>query len=151
MRLPDYPPPLLTPFAGIFYDGVAQGELRLPVCPDCGAVYWYPPAILPCHPDTAPGWRAVSPQGVVYSFTRIERSLLPDADPASVPYTLVMVHPIDAPAARVIGVLADADDGPVQCGDIVRFQPARVKDHWIPAFVRDQGDPQPDDMPREAI
>ncbi len=138
MRLPDFPPPLLTPFAGIFYDGVARGELRLPVCPDCGTVYWYPPEILPCHPEATPAWRAASAQGLVYSFTRIERSLLPEADPAAVPYTLVMVHPVDAPAARVIGVLTDADDSPVQCQEVVRFQPVRVKQHWIPAFVREK-------------
>ena len=137
MKLPDFPPPLLTPFSRLFYEGIAQGELRLPVCPECGRIYWYPPTILPCHPDSAPAWRAVSPEARVYSFTRIERSLLPDADPRAVPYTLVMAHPTDAPNARIIGVLVDAEEeGPVQCDDMVRFQPIRVRDHWIPGFAR---------------
>lgn len=134
--LPNFAPPLSDGVSRPFYEGLEQGELRLTACPECGRIYWYPPELLPCHPSLRPAWRAVSPIGIVYSFTTIMRSLLPGADPDSVPHTIVLVEPLDAPGARVIGLMADDTGEGIGCGDHVRLHPIDMGTHIIPGFVR---------------
>lgn len=134
---PDFAPPRTSALARPFYEALDEGVLRLPACPVCGIFYWYPPDILPCHHEVRAEWRAVSPVGTVYSFTTIERSLLPGAKKGSVPHTILMVEPLDAPGARLIGLAADGKGEEIACGDRVRFHPLRINDHVVLGFVRE--------------
>lgn len=135
MGLPDFAPRFETDAVRPYYEGLEQGELRATACPVCGTFYWYPPEILPCHPSHEPEWRAVSPVGDVYSFTTIERSLLPGADAHSVPHTIIMMHPDDAPGVRIIGLLDGDDASSIACGSRVRLSPIRIGEHIVPGFV----------------
>ena len=135
MGIPAYPPQFDTDLVRPFYDGLAAGELRMPACPQCGAVYWYPPEVMPCHPEAHPQWRAISPQGVVYSFTTVTRSLLPDDDNSQVPYQIVLVEPDDAPDGRVVGLYLGAEGDVPACGQRVTLQPAPAGDVTLPGFA----------------
>jgi cytochrome P450/uncharacterized OB-fold protein len=98
--------PLDDPTTRPFWDGVAAGELRLPQCERCGQWQWYP---LPDVPHACGGqlvWRAVRPQGTVFTHTTVRRPFLPD-DTSSVPYTSCLVELDDAPGVRLVGRLAD--------------------------------------------
>ena len=101
MGVPNFPPRLDTDLCKPFYEGLAAGELRITACPECGTFYWYPPEVLPCHPESHAVWKPLSGEGTIYSFTTVERSLLPGADPASVPHTILLVEPAEAPQTRM--------------------------------------------------
>lgn len=134
MGAPLFPPHLDTDLVRPFYDGLAAGELRLPACPDCGRVYWYPPEVTPCHPERDLEWRTLSPEGEVYTFTTIVRSLLPGDDGSRAPYRIVLVEPDDAPGARIVSLFAGAEDREPACGMRVRLRPVAAGDHMLPAF-----------------
>ncbi|MBW8812656.1 MAG: OB-fold domain-containing protein [Caulobacterales bacterium] len=134
MGAPDYPPRFDEDLVRPFYDGLAAGELRLPHCARCGTVHWYPPEVLPCHPDAAPEWRTVSGEGVVYSFTTIVRSLLPGDDNTTTPYEVVLVEPDAAPGSRIVALLCDGDGRSPACGLRVQLSPVRAGDHFLPGF-----------------
>lgn len=136
MGIPNFPPHFDTDLCRPFYDGLAAGELRITACPRCGVLYWYPPEVLPCHSDAHAIWRTVSPLGEVYSFTTIERSLLPGAGPESVPHSIVLVEPIDAPGIRVVGLMVGNTEP--ACGMQVRLDPIKLEDHVLPGFVPTQ-------------
>lgn len=142
-RFPDFAPPRKSKLARPFYEALDEGVLKLPGCAQCQRIYWYPPDIVPCHPDAGLEWRAVSPVGVVYSFTTIERSLMPGARRGCAPHTILMVEPLDAPGARLIGLAAGEDPEEIACGDRVRFHPLRIGDHVVLGFLRED-EPAPD-------
>ena len=135
MGVPIYPPQFDEDLVRPFYDGLAAGELRLPHCRACGQVHWYPPEVLPCHPDAEAEWRAVSPEGTVYTFTTITRSLLPGDDNTATPYEIVLVEPDGAPHARIVALFTDEGGGPPACGMRVSLRPAPAGDHVLPAFA----------------
>jgi uncharacterized OB-fold protein len=140
MGVPHFPPRFETDLLRPFYDGLAQGELRLTAHPVTGAWLWYPPEITPGEPGVALDWRPVSPEGVIYTFTRVERSLLPGDHKAETPFTVVLFESDDAPGARVPGLyVAPADGREAACGQRVRLSPVRVGDQLIAGFTPVEG------------
>lgn len=135
-NFPNFSPPLKSDLVLPFYAGLEDGELRLPVCSECRKTEWYPTRILPCHPDADLEWRKVSSVGTVYSFSLVERSLLPGAKVDSVPHMVVLVEPNDAQGHRIVGLMADAD-AQLACGDLVRFKPTRIFGRVLPVFVKE--------------
>lgn len=135
MGAPVFPPRFDEDLVRPFYDGLAAGELRLPHCGHCGRVHWYPPEVLPCHPDSEPEWRAIPGDGTVYAFTTVVRSLLPGDDNTTTPYDIILVEPDGAPGARIVGLLREADGHPPACGQRVRLSPLQVGGHILPAFA----------------
>lgn len=133
MGVPNFPPRLDTDLCKPFYEGLAAGELRITACPECGAFYWYPPEVLPCHPESHAVWKPLSGEGTIYSFTTVERSLLPGADPASVPHTILLVEPAEAPQTRIISLLVG--DAEPACGMRVKLSPIAAGEHVLPGFV----------------
>lgn len=133
MGIPDCAPRFDIDLCRPFYDGLAADELHITACPECGTFYWYPPEVLPCHPEAHAEWKQVASTGQVYSFTTVERSLLPGADGSSVPHTIVLVEPDDAPGVRVIGLLTG--DMEPACGLRVTLTPLPVGDHIVPGFA----------------
>ncbi len=135
MNIPDYPPKFETDLVRPFYEGLARSELLMSSCSACGTFHWYPPDVLPCHPEAPIAWRPISPLGTVYTFTRIERSVLPGGAGGNTPYTIVLVEPDDAPFARIPGLFVAADPREPECGLRVRLNPLPVSDHIVAGFA----------------
>lgn len=138
MRIPIFPPRFNTDHVRPFYQGLAEGELRLTACAGCGRWCWYPPEVSPCHPDAGLEWRAVSPLARVYTYTTVERCLLPGDHSAETPFTVVLVEPDDVPGARIpslfVPSLLVGSVVEPECGMRVKLAPVRAGDHSLPAF-----------------
>jgi len=133
MGIPQFPPRFDTSLVKPFYEGLAEGELRMPACPECGKLHWYPPEVLPCHPERKAEWRSVSPEGKVYTFTTVTRSLLPGDDNATAPYEVVLVEPDALPGAKIVGLFVGGTQP--SCGQRVRLSPVDTGgDVSLPGF-----------------
>jgi uncharacterized protein len=135
MPIPLCPPRFDTDQMRPFYEGLAAGELRLTACADCGTIYWYPPEVVPCHPEAGVLWKPVSSQGRVHMFSTSERSLLPGDHRAETPYTVALVEPDDAPGARVPAVLVNLGDREPACDMRVQLSPVKAGDYSIAGFA----------------
>lgn len=100
---PDRHDPELEPF----WSGTEMDELRVQRCAGCGAVRWPPrPACPHCHAPNS-DWVRVTEDGVLFSWTVVARTTLPDfAD--QVPYAVGVVALAGLPI-RMIGRI-DTDD-----------------------------------------
>jgi uncharacterized OB-fold protein len=134
MGVPNHAPRFDTEHNRPFYEGLERGELRLTACSECGTIHWYPPEALPCHPDAKIEWRVVSPNGRIYMFSVIHRSLLPGDHAAETPYTSALVESDDAPGARIPALIVNLGSRPPTCDMRVRLSPVRAGDHMIAAF-----------------
>lgn len=116
-----------------FWDGLAEGYLRLQRCADCDAVVWYPRGLCPQCGSVSLLWFTASGRGAVYSFTVVRRTAGPYA--AVTPYVVAYVELAEGP--RVLTNVVDCGpemmhiDQPVECvfdaGDdgraLLRFRP----------------------------
>ncbi|MCU1471735.1 MAG: Zn-ribbon OB-fold protein [Glaciihabitans sp.] len=108
------------PEARPFWEGVAQGELRLQRCQDCGRAVFYPRALCPyCHGDRL-GWFVASGSGTVYSYTTVHRGFGEFAGQA--PYSLAVIDLDEGPRmlSRIVGDVTVSIDARVQV-EIARF------------------------------
>ena len=135
MGVPIFPPPLETDLLRPFYAGLAVGELRLTANARTGEWVWYPQEVIPGHPDDALQWRVVSPEGSIYAFTRVERSLLPGEHKAETPFTVVLFESDDAPGARVLGLFVAAEGVEPACGMRARLHPVRAGEIMVAGFA----------------
>ncbi len=133
MGIPIHAPKFDSDLLRPFYDGLAAGELRLTADAGTGEWVWYPPEMVSGRPDATLEWRRASDTGTVYSFTRVERSLLPGDNRAEVPFTVVLVEPDDAPGCRVPGLFVG--EGEVRCDMRVRLSPVRAGEHVVAGFA----------------
>lgn len=134
MGIPNYAPSLESELTKPFYDGLEQGELRITANARTGEWIWYPAEVTPGDSEAELVWKPVSPDGVVYTFTTVVRSLLPGDHSAETPFTVILFESDDAPGARIPGLLINEGDREPQCGMRVRFQALKVGDHYIAAF-----------------
>ena len=107
-------PPRTAPQLALYWEGIAAHELRLPRCSICGAWEWYPSDAGPSCPGSHYHWQAVSQAATVFTFTKVERPLLPSVRE---PYVVALVCPDDAPNCRVAARL----DGPAAVGARARL------------------------------
>lgn len=135
---PDFAP-LANPRTDPFWRAAAEGRLVLPACPVCGAWQWYPLPGLACHPEATAEWRDVapegrpgSPEGSVFTFTRVERAFLPHG--GSPPYTVALVDLDGVPGLRLVTVLVGPGSDQPAVGDRVRLAPTRFENHTLPTF-----------------
>jgi len=118
-----------------YFEGLQNGEVRIQECSGCGQVHW--PAVFRC-PDCGSwdhAWKATTPEGTVYSWTRTWHDFGgPDAFKA--PFIPVVVSLAEAPAVRLLGTL-DTSDREVQIGSRVRAAPTDITflDRQIPTLI----------------
>jgi uncharacterized OB-fold protein len=95
--------------AAAFWEGCANGELRVQVCASCGRRRMPPRTMCPWCQSFEARWEVMSGQGRVWSVVIPHPPLLPAyADQA--PYNVVVVTLDDDPSIRFVGnVVADAD------------------------------------------
>ena len=123
------PPDRFDPELKPYWDGTANGELRVQRCAACGTFRWPPrPACAHCGSlDTE--WVRVPGRGELFSWTVVARSTLPDfAD--QVPYVVGVVA-LEGVSVRVIGRVETDDPDGVRMGMAVT---AVFRDH--PSGVR---------------
>ncbi len=93
-----------------YWEGLAQGELRIQHCNTCSKAVFYPRSICPhCHADSL-SWIVASGKGTIYSYTVAHQGFGPFA--ADVPFiiaiveleegTRMMSRIVDAPRERVV-------------------------------------------------
>lgn len=85
-----------------FWDGLAQGELRLQRCTACRALRWPARAICNHCASFDAEWIACTGRGVVSSWIRTHQVFAP-VYRDRVPYVVVQVALVDQPDIRVIG------------------------------------------------
>jgi uncharacterized OB-fold protein len=112
-----------------FWAGLAEGELRLPYCPACDAVFFYPrPACPRCWSEDIT-WRPAPLHGTVYAVTTVHVAFDPSLD---VPYTVALVD-LDA-GVRLPGRVEAGDETTVAVGDRVQLCFASEPAEALPVF-----------------
>ncbi len=102
------PLPPVNPDSAAFWDGCAEGELRLQHCTGCGALQFPPRArCLGCGAADL-DWETVARHGRIYSFTVVHRAPIP-AFKADVPYVLALVE-FDRRARAMMNVVGCEPD-----------------------------------------
>lgn len=105
----------VTDFAAPFWEGLADDELRLPTCEDCGAVGFPPGPICQECGSRNLAWEPIEPTGTVHSFTRQHRT------PPGFESPIVM-GTVDLDAGPRLLAPIDADYGALSIGDRVRLE-----------------------------
>ena len=101
--------PRMTAVSAPYWEGCANGELRLQRCADCGKHQFYPRVICShCSGDVLT-WEAVSGKGVIESFTVVRRGI---SRAYESPYAVALVR------------LAE---GPVMMSSLVGAEPEQVR------------------------
>ncbi|MET0324837.1 MAG: OB-fold domain-containing protein [Ilumatobacteraceae bacterium] len=102
-NIPTFDSPVTRPY----WEGIEEGELRLPRCERCGSWQWYPVGGTghSCGGDLR--WTAVEPTGRIFSFTTVRRPFLPGATTSDPPLTTVLFELDGAPDVRLIGQLVE--------------------------------------------
>ncbi len=107
-----------------FWDGVAEGVLRLQRCAACGRHVFYPRAVCPHCMSIDLEWTEACGAGVVHSFTVVHRA--PPDFRDEVPYVVALV---------------DLDEGVRMMTRLVGVEPAGVA-VGMPVEVAIQGEPR---------
>lgn len=115
---PDFPlPDVAWPPTRPFWEGAAAGELRLPRCPACGRIHWYPEG--PCRRCGAAGetvsgaeaplrWEPVGGRGTLYSWSVVTQVFLPQFRDL-VPLVPALVALDEDPEVRLVTRIVDAE------------------------------------------
>jgi uncharacterized OB-fold protein len=130
-----------------FWEGTAQGELRIQRCADCGARRMPPRPMCPHCRSLASHWEAVSGEGTIWSWVVAHPPLLP-AYAALAPYPVVTVSLAEDPSLRLVGNLVATPHGPInevdpatiEIGQPVRAVFAPIEDVQLPRWIRYPGD-----------
>lgn len=120
--------PLADEESAGFWEGTAEGELRVQVCTACGRRRFPPRPMCPACQSTGRAWEPVSGRGTIWSFVVPHPPLLP-AYQALAPYNVVLVGLEEEPALRMVGNVVTGPDGPINEVDpatIAIGQPVRV-------------------------
>ncbi len=107
-----------------FWEGIAEGVLRLQRCGACGRHVFYPRTVCPHCGSGAVAWVEATGAGRVHSFTVVHRAPAPYRDEA--PYVVALVD-LDE-GVRMMTRLVDVLPGAVAVG--------------MPVEVAIQGDPR---------
>ena len=108
--------PEITPMNAPFWEGLAQGEVRLQKCGQCDA-YQYPPETFcyECGAQTM-SWVAVSGEGTVYSYIVVHQ-MYHKAFRSFLPYTVAIVQTDEGP--RMLTAMLNLRR-PIQIGERVK-------------------------------
>ena len=108
--------------ANKFWEGLGEGELRLPQCPDTGRLIFPPTPTSPWGQRRRPNWITVNARGTVWSFI-VAHPPLVGAFADLAPYVSAVVELDEWPATRLPGAVVAAPGAPIGSvrGDDVRI------------------------------
>lgn len=112
------PVPHPSPESQPYWDGAAEGKLRLQRCTACGKLRNYPQLVCTDCYSLGVEWIEVSGRGAVHSWTVAHHAFLP-AFKADLPYTLVIVDLEEGP--RMMGRLDRSGQTELRVGLPVRI------------------------------
>jgi uncharacterized OB-fold protein len=105
-----------------FWEGIAEGELRLQRCSACGKAVFYPRAVCPhCFAGELTWFRAAG-TGTIYSYTVAHRAFGEFA--TQVPFTVALVD-LDE-GVRMLTRIVDTQPDKVRIGARVRLEITRL-------------------------
>lgn len=113
-----YAAPIVDDESRELWAGLAEGELRLPVCTACGRAHFYPRILCPHCGGTDLTWEPMSGAGVVYSYTVSHRL---DADRVPFQQVLALVDLAEGP--RMLVELRGEGLDHLAVGDAVQIHP----------------------------
>jgi uncharacterized OB-fold protein len=97
----------------VFFDGVAEGQLRIQQCGDCGAYQFYPRVVCKLCGSEHVHWTVASGRGQVASFSVVRRGVSADF---AAPYIVALIeleegvtmmsHVVDVDPNQVISGMA---------------------------------------------
>ena len=121
-----------------YWEGLAEGELRIQRCNSCRGWQWGPEWI--CHHCLSFDltFTPVAPEGLIYSYERVWHPVHPALSEQG-PYLVVLVELPEADGARVVGNLLGEPQAPVEIGAAVRgvfehrddVEPRSTLLHWM--------------------
>jgi uncharacterized OB-fold protein len=115
-----------------YWEGLAQGELRIQRCKSCTKPVFYPRAICPhCHSDQLE-WTVASGKGTIYTYTVAHQALGPFA--ADVPFVVALIELEEG--VRMMSRIIDAPREHVTIGAAVQvtFVGTGSEDLTLPYF-----------------
>jgi uncharacterized protein len=126
-----------------FWEGTAQGELRMQACAGCGRLRFPPRPMCPWCRSVDSEWKTMSGRGTIWSFVVPHPPLLP-AWAELAPYNVVVVALDEEPTIRLVGNLVTTEDGPVneidpsaiEIGQPVRVVFQKLGDVALPRWTR---------------
>src|ERR1700730_5156052 len=124
--------PVPTPETQPFWDGCAEGVLRIQRCADCGRPYFYPRPVCPACASRNVAWFTASGRATLYSYVINHRPAPGFED--ETPYAIAVVELEEGPRmmTNIVGLPATPEalqlDMPLQ----VRFE--RRGDVSLPVF-----------------
>lgn len=118
-----------------YWDAAAEGRIDIARCGACGAFRMPPTPFCPQCRSQAVEWVTASGRGTLYSYSVVERAILPGmAD--CVPYVTAVVELADVGAVRLITNIVEARIGDLAVGIPVRAVFDRLPDGAaIPRFI----------------
>ncbi len=127
------PVPHATPESQSYWNGVAEGRLRLQRCSQCGLVRHYPQLVCTKCYSVAVEWIDASGRGTIHSWTVAHHAFHP-AFKADLPYTLVTIDLEEGP--RALGRLDLASQSKLHIGMAVQVSfPANDQGVKLPMFT----------------
>lgn len=98
--------PAISAVGRTFWAACAERRFSLPSCSGCGRLRWYPlPTCRHCH-TAGYGWRDLSGNATLFSFSTVHRSFDPRFD-GRLPYTVAFVLPVEDEDVRFITQIVD--------------------------------------------
>lgn len=128
MRFMPEPGPVTAPF----WDGCANGELRVQYCDACAQRQFYPRLMCTACGSDAVRWMPVSGHGVLRSFTVVRRPVT-EAYAADVPYVIVLVTLAEGPTlmSQLTGIeLQETDADVARYGIVIGAAVEVVFEPW---------------------
>jgi uncharacterized OB-fold protein len=113
--------PQSDPESQPYWEGIAQGELRIQYCRQCRRHVFYPRSLCPhCHSEDLT-WVVASGRGTIYSYTVAHRAFGPFA--TEVPFVIAIVELEEG--VRMLTRILDAPRERLRIGAAVRvtFEP----------------------------
>jgi hypothetical protein len=114
-----------------YWEGLAQGELRIQRCNSCSKAVFYPRALCPhCFADQL-SWIVASGKGTIYSYTVAHQAFGPFAD--DVPFVVALIELEEG--VRMMSRVLDAPRERVTVGAVVKVTFEKVEeDLTLPYF-----------------
>ena len=102
-----------------FWDATARHELVAAQCAECGAFRMPPTPFCPCCQSQRIDWRILSGRGEVYSYTIVERAIMPGMD-EHLPYVPAVITLEGAGGVRLISNVVEVEVADLRVGMAVQ-------------------------------
>lgn len=115
-----------------YWEGLAQGELRIQYCNACSKAVFYPRSICPyCHADSL-SWIVASGKGIIYSYTVAHQGFGPFAE--DVPFVVAIVELEEG--VRMMSRIVDTPRERIAVGTAVNVTFESVDDNLTLPYFR---------------